>query len=79
MVSMFQNAWAFNQRLIWETRQVLNMTSMFANARAFNRLLFWNVNNATITTGMFDNSQGRFYPVPVVESPPKRSFFSRFF
>jgi len=59
MTSMFDNAIAFNQPLIWDTRNVEHMSWMFVDAIAFNQLLYWNVNNATLRTGMFNNSHGR--------------------
>jgi hypothetical protein len=59
MTSMFDNARAFDQPLIWDTSNVENMSWMFFRAISFNQWLYWDVSNARVRYRMFDESNGR--------------------
>jgi hypothetical protein len=59
MTSMFDNARAFDQPLIWNTSNVENMSWMFFRAISFNQWLYWDVSKARVRYRMFDESNGR--------------------
>ena len=48
MYTMFRDAAAFNQPLVWDTSSVTTMSLTFRDAKAFNQALAWDTSKATI-------------------------------
>lgn len=56
-MGMFHHAQNFNQRLLWDARNLETATEMFRNTKKFNCVLYWNMPKLKDASRMFAGAE----------------------